>query len=160
MINLTRIPTSGNELFNLFLDKSSPKLSVRLATGSGQKGSQTILITNNFPLQTWVYVVVSVSSTFTDSYINGKLVTSTKLTNPPYVPSWSNNASPTFVTPSNKPAIYLTGLSRWDNPVDPQTVWTAYSKGNGNSTKGSLGATYHLDMTLSKDDNKYKLAFF
>jgi len=152
-------PSNSKGLFALNLSSNSPTLLARVATGSATY--KTITITNALPVQSWVYIVVSVSSTYIDTYMNGKLVVSTPISGP-YVPSdypANNDLGPTFVSGSGCPVI-ITGLSRWNTPLDPQTVWNYYSKGNGNAMKQMLGSSYHLDVVFKKDSNVHDWSIF
>ena len=152
----TKIDSNDNTLFALNLSNSNggPTLIANVATGTN-KTNTAITLTTNMPVQSWVYVVVSVSSTYIDSYINGKLINSTPITGGSWQPRQypSDNAQgPTFVSKS-APPIIITGLSRWNTPLDPQTIWGYYSQGNGNAMQSMLGAAYHLNVVFKKDSD-------
>ena len=130
-----------NPLFKLQLggvgDGEANKPSLRaIINGTGANGSVTntvIKITGNFPIQKWVYVLVSVDTTYVDCYLDGKLVISKPITNQ-ITNSPTSTPFITFSQPAGTvqpPDIYLTKVSRWDYPLDPQTVWNEYSQGNG-----------------------------
>lgn len=153
--------SSGNSniLFNLTLSSTTPTLVAKVRKSATDL--ESITISNNLPIQSWVHVLVSVSSNYIDSYLNGKLVVSTPITSV-YAPANFpvNNASgPTFVS-SGSPPVIITGLSRWNTPLDPQTVWSYYSQGNGNATQQMLGSTYHLDVVFKKDSKTHNLSIF
>lgn len=61
----------------LYLDTSSPVLNCNITMSNDI--SKTIEITDNFPLQKWVHVIVSVDNQYVDCYIDGKLVKSVRL---------------------------------------------------------------------------------
>lgn len=148
-------PASNPWLFALRMHPTEPAMFADIAVGTTIPETVTsIPISNNFPIQSWVYVVVSVSSYYVDIYLNGKLVTSKQLT----IPAISNNAEdpPTFSF--SKSDIYVTLLNRWSAPLDPQTVWTNYNKGNGNPT--SKDDAYRFTATLSQGTNKYPYEVF
>lgn len=115
--------------FTLQLDTISPNLYCYLGLQGGTTVPQKILITNNFPIQSWIYVVISVDNQLVDAYINGKFVLSTKLPNLPTI-----SKSDIVIGDTTMPDIFIMGLVRWAFPMDPQTVWTDYLKGNGQST--------------------------
>jgi hypothetical protein len=152
-------PTKTN-LFSLNIDRSSGlTLNAKIATGTGTT-TQNIVLSSNLPVQTWVYVTVSVSATYIDSYINGKLVKSTPISNiyqPSNYPA-NNKSGPTFI--SNTCPVIITGLSRWNTPLDPQTIWNYYSQGNGNAMQQMLGSNYHLNLVLKKDSKIHDLSIF
>ena len=56
----------------IYLDASTPTLSVSINTTVGNP--TVVKLTQNFPLQKWTYVTVSVDNSYIDSYIDGKLV--------------------------------------------------------------------------------------
>jgi hypothetical protein len=119
-----------------------------------------VIVSNNFPIQKWVHVLISVDTTFVDCYLDGKLVISNPLTpdrqiatSPTQVPSITFKNS----TPSSNPTpdIYLAKLTRWDHALDPQTVWTEYSSGNGISNSDfAVGLTVKSE-NYTKNYNIY-----
>jgi len=146
--------------------KASVLKNTKKIDDSTKQEIQEIIITTAMPVQTWVYVVVSVSSNYIDAYLNGKLIQSTPISGI-YIPTtWPSDKStgPTFDFPNagtdNRIHAFITGLTRWHTPLDPQTVWTYYSQGNGNATQSLLGAAYHLNLNLQKDSSDYKYSIF
>lgn len=125
----------------LQLDKTTPDLYMYIGI-QGVAMPHKIKITNNFPIQTWVYVVISVDNQIVDAYINGKFVLSTKLPNLPVVSS-----SDISIGDSTFPDIFMMGFTRWAYPLDPQTVWTDYLKGNG---KG--GSNFNMVITTYQNN--------
>jgi len=111
--------------------------------------TNTINISNNFPIQKWVHVLVSVDTTYVDCYLDGKLVMSNPLT-----PKNQITQSPT-VTPtinfSNSPTpdITLAKITRWDRPLDPQSVWSEYTAGNGLDN-----SNFYLGLKVNTNDYK------
>lgn len=139
--------------FALFLDTNSPTLYCTVGSKPTDK-SNTVVITNNFPLQTWVYVVVCVQNNLVDCYLNGKLITSQQT-------NQKDNSAPT--TPSFKNMYLGNGTNgTWDcqlinfqrspTVVNPQQVWTAYLAGNGQSVFSSLNS-YGVQVDLTKNNN-------
>ena len=164
-ISLNALPatsTSCNYIFNMRPDNAAPsfilyfdtnnkpRLSIALgegtiisnvfspATGASSKNNQ--LITDNFPLQTWVFLSISVESgNIVDCYINGKLVKSFYTTN--------------VVTPGGDINFGILNaniaqFSRLPNASDPQTVWNEYLKGNGIANSKSYG----MNMALTQNN--------
>lgn len=114
-----------------------------------------IIITNNFPIQKWVHVLVSVDTTFVDCYLDGKLVTSSPLTpNEQIIKGPEVSPSISFKNPT-PPDIYLAKVTRWDYPLDPQSVYSEYSAGNGvDNTSLSVKLTVKTEDS-TKDYNIY-----
>lgn len=121
---------------------------------------QKITITDNFPIQTWTYVLVSVNTYYADCYVNGKLVVSSQLD------SYSVSVAPTKDDPTTSLTltmfgntnvdVYITKLFWIGNPIDPQTAWNYYNQGNGNATGSGVSSTYHLEVDLLKDSTVYQ----
>ena len=121
--------TSPNFDFKLEIGKTSPTLTCTIAetTSSTSTTSPTaILITDNFPLQKWTYVIVSIDSSIVDFYLDGKIVKSTKL---PYIPKLP--ATDIAIGDKTYPDIFLASLNRWPIPMEPQTAWNNYLQGTG-----------------------------
>ena len=139
----------------LYLDKDQPNLFFYAPSTGSVSGD--VLITNNFPVQSWVFVSISVQGNTGDFYINGKLMKSQNLTNkngsvcPPMdtielgYPAGDNNK---FIgsLATNNPNMYIANVQRVSAASNPQEVWTAYLAGNGVSSLNltSYGAEFGL----------------
>jgi len=97
-------------------------------------------VTDNFPIQKWTYVIISVDNNIVDVYLDGKLVQSRQLS---YTPTVST--ADITIGDSSKPDIFLASLTRWPNPMDPQTAWNYYLQGTGVSTS-STGSNLKLSI--------------
>jgi hypothetical protein len=140
-------------------------LSTSVLTGVGTSTSlQTIQITDNLPIQSWVYILVSVSSTYTDCYLNGKLIVSQQLAQPSIsIPPATNpdSAKPTLnLMGGTNTDVYVTKLMRLAYPIDPQTAWNYYNQGNGNPSFSGSDSAYHLEIDLTKNSNKWSWQVF
>jgi len=141
----------------LYLDPNSPTLSCDFYTqqttnAPTETDIETVAITSNFPIQKWVYIIVSVDSKLVDTYIDGKLITSQELKALPYV-------SDTDIFVGNFKA-YAAQFQRWTSPMDPQTAWKNYMSGNGGSALTKMFNSYGIDISFKKDNveqNKFKL---
>lgn len=145
-VNNTIIGRAGN--FRLWIDKTAPILNCDFAM-SGNGGTQTTAITNNFPLQKWSFIVISVDNLFVDYYINGKLVKSEKKQLMMKTPPDANTPLYFGNNPFYPFDAYLGKVIRWTNPVDPQTAWSTYLNGNG---MGSTMMPYHANLSIIKDN--------
>jgi hypothetical protein len=137
------------DVIAVVLDENSPILSVYVARTSG--GYEKIQITDNFPLQKWVFIIVSMDTSFLDVYLDGKLIKSSKITNllqPPKDPSIILGNVGRFVAFD----AYVTCFYRWTVPMDPGTAWDYYMKGNGQG--GFLGSMspYGVKMQVLKNN--------
>ncbi len=155
--------TSDVPIFNrkndlgLFINGSTSTLSLKLYrrignNDAGTTGADIIpyQITNNFPLQKWVLVTVSVDNSTIDMYLDGKLIKSVIDTTASkrHVP---DGESP--ITFGVLPGTYMTKFSRVLSPSDPQTAWGLYMEGSG-SKRGitSLANRYNVNLSLMKDN--------
>jgi hypothetical protein len=152
-------PTANNyKNIGLSLDGASPTLRLRYTsstTGSSPTNtSKSVVLTDNFPLQTWVHLIVSVDDKYIDTYLNGKLIKSIQ--------------DSTIETPSATSSIefgtlncYLAKLARTTNATDPQTAWDKYTAGNGENPFSKVLSSFGLTMTLQKNNQDYsKITLF
>ena len=130
--------SSGN-IIRLDLASQTPELTTMVY-------DDNITITKNFPIQKWVYVVISVDSTTVDCYLDGKLVASRKLTSTRIIPS-----TYTITLGPNPIDTYITGFKYYDTPLNPQQVWSNYMAGNGYN-----GGKYSVDLAIKKDNTILK----
>ena len=130
----------------------------------GRPSYNQITITNNFPIQKWVYVTVSVDTIYADCYIDGKLVISyplkSQITTAPVNQPVLRFTQPTNVGAANNivlapPDIYLTKVTRWPKQLSPTDVWGQYSAGNGLSQGGNFSVA--LDVTSDTGSNNYTI---
>ena len=178
---LTYGTTTNPKMFSLRMDAGKPLLYCDVLVNNGNKSfiTQSVQLTSeneSFPIQKWTYVVVSVSNTFIECYLNGRFVSANKVnSNGLYVLEPAAGADiesgPTFrfgakgtkmdsgSTRSNGCPIVVTGLSRWDAPLSAGEIYNNYMKGNGNSSS-IWGSAYHMDINLKKDKNNYTLPVF
>lgn len=118
------------------------------ARPANEKG--TIDVTDNFPVQSWVHVIVSVSTNYIDTYVNGKLTKSIKETDGIYLPS-----SSLPITFGKCDSTILAKFTRTTKATDPQTAWDKYSAGNGDSQLSKYLGTLGMDVSLKKDNIEY-----
>jgi hypothetical protein len=132
------------------LDGSSPKLMLDYtATATGTPSAQkSVSITDNFPLQTWAHLIVSVDDKYIDVYINGKLIKSIQDAN-------IDTPSPTAIIEYGITNCYLAKLSRTSMATDPQTAWNNYTAGNGENPMAKYLSSFGLSMTLQKNNQDY-----
>ena len=121
----------------LYLAGSTPtlKYASTAATAAGD-----LIITDNFPIQKWVCLTISIDNQIVDVYMDGKLVKSAKYT---------HGTPSTWTLSSGSFDGYITKFKRWAEPLNPQKVYDLYMEGNGRS--GILPA-YGVDLSLFKDN--------
>jgi hypothetical protein len=142
------------------LDSNTASCIVTIMTGPDGTVASTIQLTDNFPLQKWVHVIVSVDNEFVDCYVDGKLVRSARVYTagsngaPAITPSIPpDNSVPVILAPTAFDA-YVAKFKRWIYPINPQTAYSEYMKGNGQGWPGM--PNFGLDMKVMKDNELYK----
>tara|TARA_B110000285_G_scaffold231990_1_gene302017 strand:- start:16476 stop:17174 length:699 start_codon:yes stop_codon:yes gene_type:complete len=160
--NANKTIISRDNNFKLYLDKSSPvlKLDVHMNDGS----DETMIITNNFPLQKWVNISVSMDNQFADTYIDGKLVRSQRF----YKQINEDSGVSPKMPPGKEVKLYLgnkdtgnfdayaTLFRRWTEPIDPETAWDNYMKGNGSSKMASALNDVGIDLSILQNNEEIK----
>lgn len=167
--NIDKVIFSRNENIKLYLDKTSPTLKLDLAmdtTKTDDKNAdkkvtvyETMIITNNFPLQKWVSIAVSVDNQFADVYLDGKLVKSQRF----YI---NNTGGNNGIQPKIPPAAesnpvmlgdantsfdaFVTEFKRWTVPIDPESAWDNYLAGNGTNSISRAFSAYGIDVAVLK----------
>lgn len=157
-INTNKIIFSRVDDVLLYLDKSSATLKCKIKptnvdiTVANGTATGTIVnvvdITNNFPIQKWVYVTIVLDSTgIADFYLDGKLVKS--------VQNSEIGTSPVLTSDlkfGNGHDTYISKFERIVNVLGPSDVWAKYMKNNpGSSMKDSLG-NYNVILSILKDN--------
>jgi hypothetical protein len=167
---------NANSLWSLKIDKNYPVLYCELltaVTGSDATQLETFVITDNFPMQKWVYVTTVVSNNFLETYINGRFISADVINSPIFAapPAIDPSAGPTFrfggqgttmddgSTRTNGSPVSMTHLSRWNYPLSSGDVYNIYNKGNGQKSN-IWGPAYNLNITLSQGNNVYTLPVF
>tara|TARA_Y100000992_G_scaffold62529_1_gene38365 strand:+ start:4331 stop:5017 length:687 start_codon:yes stop_codon:yes gene_type:complete len=142
----------------IYLDRTTASLMVDIKAGPSADLTESIQISNNFPLQKWVHVIVSFDNEFVDCYMDGKLVRSARI---------YKDDGGVFKKPSVPPAnskiefqqgsfdAYMSKLKRWTYPINPQKAYDEYMQGNGQGNFAGI-PTYGLDLKVLKDNELYK----
>lgn len=153
-IYINKLPAGGKEIFQIMKDAANPNLKVKLKDDAtleytilkDDSTPVTHTITTNFPLQKWVYLIVSVDNHIVDLYIDGKLVASQKIALG--VKQIDEKSSIHFGTLD----AYLAKMEREPKAMDPTTAWNKYMEGNGGNYFSKMFANYGGVFTLTKDD--------
>lgn len=141
----SRDGSAGKKNIGLKLKANVPSLVLEYDNGAST--APQILITDNFPFQSWVHVLISVENKYVDVYMNGKLVKSTKdlaLVLPP------RDAPLTFGISQT----YLAKFTRVAEPTDPQTAWSHYMDGNGENPIKKFTGDYKVAVSFRKGEDK------
>lgn len=136
---ITFSDATGTAGTKLYLAASTPTLKYASVAAS-TAGESELIITDNFPIQKWVCLTISIDNQIVDVYMDGKLVKSAKYT---------HGTPSTWTLSSGSFEGYITKFKRWAEPLNPQKVYDIYMEGNGRS--GILPA-YGVDLSLFKDN--------
>lgn len=138
----------------LYLDKQQPNLIFYVPSKGASAANGDITISNNFPVQSWVFVSISMQGNQGDFYINGKLLRSqnvcpkgsTICAAVDTIELGASKAGITKTTATSSPNMYIANVQRLSSPSNPQQVWTSYLAGNGVSSLNmtSYGAEFGL----------------
>jgi hypothetical protein len=109
--------------------------------------TQAIVITSNFPIQKWVFLTFVIDNQTIDIYLDGKMVKSLAIQQ--VSPDDQNNIYYGYASGFD---TVISGFQRWATPIDPQTVWSTYTSGNGSSTMGAAGG-YHAEINVTKNSS-------
>jgi hypothetical protein len=190
--NNEKIVFSRYNNIKLTLDKSQLNLYADVFMGTsggkwlseylGNPAGAGILITDNFPLQKWCYIILSVDNNFLDCYLDGKLLLSQKLYVNTSGTTTASNSATSYVSPTPPPdmpsatggaAIILggsdggmlsqpvyknfdaavNGFTRWPNAINPQIAWDSYMLGNG--TTVSKFSSFNAKLNILKNNSAY-----
>jgi hypothetical protein len=147
--NVAKTIFSRANNIDLYLDSDKATLKCKITQSPEPNPPQIITITDNFPIQKWVCVVISADGQFIDCYLDGKLMNSNKLKNPPKTPDSTGTAP--VVLGSGFDA-YVAGFTSWSGPIGPQEAWNSYLSGNGGNSVSRMFTSYNIDVSVMKDN--------
>jgi hypothetical protein len=169
---------SRSENIKVYLDDTSPTLKVDL-TMNDTASIDTMTVTENFPLQKWVSIAVSVDNQFVDVYLDGKLVKSKRFykttgtapntrgifpkvpldaaSSPVVLGNISVATVATVATPASASAFtpfdaFVAEFKRWTVPIDPDSAWDNYLAGNGTNGVSRAFSSYGIDVAVLKNN--------
>jgi len=131
------------------LDNTSPKL--RATFTMTDDSEKDVIITDNMPLQKWVYITISVDGQYVDGYIDGKLVKSSRVISDEFIPKVPTSAAKMQLGGDGFDAS-IARFKHWAHAVDPQTVWNSYLQGNGQGSWTSTLSDYGVDLSILRNN--------
>ena len=134
------VQTNTNSIYHLDLFNNADLCFYNTGTNT-----PTIII-NNFPLQKWCHVVISVNKNLVDMYLDGKLIKSIKTRN-----SGSFPISESMIHFGNG-NIYISGMNRTITTTDMNTALNKYLNGNA----GLKLTNYGVSLSLFKQNKEQK----
>jgi hypothetical protein len=115
-----------NNLFQIYLDPADLGLYCSIMTQSPSSPVQTVLITNNLPLQAWNLVVVSAQNLNVDCYLNG-LMTNAMILHAPQVQVPNKGVATVTVGDPDNLKGRLYNVARISSETNPYAVWQYYA---------------------------------
>jgi hypothetical protein len=137
--SLLSMSDGSNTYWKVQLDGASPTLSFIT-------GSNSVIISQNIPIQKWCYVVANVSGEYVDCYLDGKLVMSQK-TGSFVAPGADSTTAKINVGGDIKPDVYLSNVKRNIGSVNTKDVWTTYVSTSNPTSVGPL-PSYNVQLSL------------
>lgn len=134
---------------HVYLDQTAPILKCSMTMSD--ETEEEIIVTDNFPLQKWSCVIVSVDNQFMDIYLDGKLVKSQRFFKPDssVMPKTPNDSDPIIFGSFD---AYIKDFKRWTEPMDPQTAWNEYLKGSEHDNILKSLASYGIDVSVFRNN--------
>lgn len=142
---------SRPDSIHLSLGANAPVLNCDFTLNDTAKTKNTIQITDNFPLQKWTHIVVSVDNQYVDAYLDGKLIKSGRVGDDTKMP---NKPTGDNIAIGSGWDAHVSKFQHWTEPIDPQTVWTEYMDGNGQGNVTNFASSYGIDLSILKDNVK------
>lgn len=105
-------------------------------------------VTENLPINKWVYLVMNVSGKLVEVYVNGKLLRTIYLATS--VPRSAD--APIYIGLSNGLDGYITRAIRKPENIDPTKVWDQYLQGNGQYGGALYGLLDYINSYAFKMD--------
>lgn len=107
-------------------------------------------VVRNFPLQSWVNLIISLYGRTLDVYMAGKLVRTCVLPGVAKV----NSSANIQVTPSGGFSGNTANFEYWDDASNPQQAYNIYKAGFGGSMLGNIFNKYRIKISFLEDNRE------
>mgnify|MGYP006073644119 CR=1 FL=1 len=145
LYTLKSLNSGGSDILRLQL-KANGNLQYKTNDGSLNN------IVNNFPLQKWTCIVLSVDGNKTiDCYLDGKIVKSKQENTPLSNTSEGSVIKEGSIEAGNDNDIRVATFKRIPQTMDPGTAGKQYIDGNGGSFMTKMFSSYGVSLRLNKD---------
>lgn len=141
----------ANSYLSMYFDETKPVLYTKITTGCklNVPTTETIKVTDNFPLQKWVYVILSVNNQFIDMYLDGRLINSYKLQNSDFYLTCSNDKW--SIQMGQGFDAYIHNFVRDTKEMNPQTAMSNYYSTAPKTANSSFFGNYNMNIDILKD---------
>ena len=148
-----KLPGGSAEFSNFSVDLSGQILTLNAGKGDSASLKRIMTITQNFPIQKWIYLVINVLNTQTfEVYINGKLVKTVNVTSADS-PIPTSKMSNLYIGNAVLTGGYVSKFTRLTSTIDAKTAWNNYLSGNGLNNTLTAIIPYGLNMSISKGED-------
>lgn len=135
--------------------KDNGGLEVETYTGApsgASQSAQTTTITDNFPIQKWVYVTIAIENKIMDVYLDGKMVKSVSLDNPLAVTETNNLV---FNSNAVMDTVYMADFIRFPRTLVPEEVWKNYMKGASSNALTRTAGGVKVNLSVLGNGGKH-----
>jgi hypothetical protein len=134
----------------VFTDKQTGKYTLCVLAGT-TASVVPYFVTEDLPINKWVYLVMNVSGKLIEVYVNGKLLRTIYLAT-----TDARSAESSITIGSTSMTGYITRAIRKPENIDPKKVWDQYLQGNGQYGGALYGLldyinSYAFKMDITKD---------
>jgi len=151
--NIQKVIFDRKDNVKLYLDTMSPTLKCDITMSASD--TETVNITDNFPLQKWTHVIVNADNQYFDFYLDGKLVKSVRAHADSSIPKQPLKDTKMNLGSGVPFDAHVTRFYHWNQPIDPHTAWKTYMAGNGQSTITNATSSYGVNLHVLKDNIEY-----
>ena len=140
--------------FSLNFDTTRDKSSMSIYNVSGNSPVKVVTITEDFPLQKWVFFSIRYKGGILETYLNGKLINTISIKKNGFL---ATSKTQKLSYGNTGLQGYLTKFRRLVNPPDANKIWETYLEGNS-QLSGMFGSLlnyisdYDAKITISKDN--------
>ena len=160
----------------VYLGKTNNNLNILYQTESYNSSFEASIknehITiSDFPIQAWTNLIISLNTKTLDIYINGKLIRSTVLNNPPNNPNstlylgklpsnlgntpvWVPNTGVTGGNSVDSYNGYISTFRYFSDPLSPSESWNIYNDGYDDSGVNSSLGKFKVKLSILDNNNE------
>ena len=162
---MTREVEGGGYSPTVYFDGVVNNIHINFSSDSSHSDDIQI---NDFPLQSWTNLIISINTNVVDIYINGKLERSATLSKPPDQPSnnlylgnfnpkssWPNPGEGGNIENVDPFVGFVSTVTYISGPITPDTAWSIYMKGYDDAgiDKNLLGK-YRLKISVLNNNSE------
>ena len=132
---------------SVVFDATQNNIIVSVSCFDGGSKSKSVVYNctvSNFPIQSWVNLLISVYGRALDIYLDGKLVKTCVLPGVPNI----DPTLPMYITPNGGFSGWTSTFQYLSNATNPQEAWNIYQNGYGASMLSTLFNQYSIKLAL------------